>query len=231
MKLIPVLLFCCISLGLRSQVGIRAGAGLSNFDMWQEETALAANDRQLQILNQSQHLGLDYWFRLPRRRIEFLPQIGYSRYTSPSSNLFNFKGSSIDAAFNVQIYFMDLAEDCDCPTFSKQGGLVKKGLFFTVAPLAKFFTFQGSNETVNASIKEFAPGLKIGMGLDIGITDMITITPMIAHERTTMVTWDNFSSIIKPITVVENISSNYGKTYGEIRLGLRFDGGKKIGRR
>ncbi|MCB9291906.1 MAG: hypothetical protein H6559_02055 [Lewinellaceae bacterium] len=30
---------------------------------------------------------------------------------------------------NANIYFLDLEGDCDCPTFSKSGGFLQKGLF------------------------------------------------------------------------------------------------------
>jgi hypothetical protein len=204
------------------QIGVRLGSGLSEFDMWQEEYQLAVNNKNVKIFNANQSASLDYWFRLEKRRIEFLPMVGYSIFTSKSDNNLTFNGSSYNAAMNVNIYFMDLAEDCDCPTFSKEGGLLKKGIFFNVAPIVKAFTLKGNNATVTSKIKKIAPGLRIGLGLDIGISDLVTISPLLGYERTTMLNWENMSSILKPTTVEENIASNYGNTFAEVRMGMRF---------
>jgi hypothetical protein len=231
MRLNLVFALCLCSLVCFAQVGIKAGYGQSNFDMWLEAYSIAANTKDKKIFNGSQFVALDYWFRLPKRRVEFLPQIGISRYTSTPNSEFDFRGISFDAAFNVNVYFLDLEEDCDCPTFSKQGGLVKKGLFLNVAPLMKSFSFTGENVFTEAKINKVVPGLKFGLGLDIGVNDIITISPLIGYELTTMMTWDNMSSILTPATVAENIASNYNKQFAEIRLGLRFDQKNKFRRR
>jgi hypothetical protein len=163
---------------------------------------------------------MNYWFRLKKRRIEFLPEIGFTSYgkTILSSN--SYKANSLDAAFNVQVYLLDLAEDCDCPTFSKQGNTIKKGFFISVAPLVKYFDLKANNFANNS----MAFGLKAGAGLDIGINEIITITPMLSYERTSMPSWDQMTKINEPQVVSADISTNYSRISGDLRIGMRFDG-------
>jgi hypothetical protein len=75
-----------------------------------------------------------------------------------------------------------LKGDCHCPTFSKQNDLVKKGLFIQIIG-----AFQ--NERSKTAITQYTNwhqnlSAGIGAGLDIGISDFITLTPLIQYLHT-----------------------------------------------
>ena len=80
-------------------------------------------------------LGIDFWFRLKTKRVEFLPELGinYSQ-TSFETEITQY---SLDYNYlyfnlNTRIYPMDFEGDCDCPTFSNQSTLIKKGFYINL---------------------------------------------------------------------------------------------------
>jgi hypothetical protein len=228
MRLLIILILAFIYPSIHAQIGIRANYGRSNFSEFEEQAFKFQPNKNNGFLNASASFGIDYWFRLKKRRIEFLPEIAYTSYgKSEVSSTMVYNAMSFDFYFNTQIYLLDLEEDCNCPTFSKQGNTIKKGFFFHIAPMVKYFTFDGRNEmaTFNNN-KAVTFGIRGGFGLDLGINDFITITPMIAYERSSMANWKNMSLINEDGTP-RDISSNYSKISGEVRLGLRFNQGRK----
>jgi hypothetical protein len=123
--------------------------------------------------------GINYWLRLKNVRIEFFPELSYNRLTSlpaetlPSANLDRWALS-----VPVSFYPLDFKGDCRCPTFSKQNDLVKKGLFLQLVPTVQHErTEQSSDWHQNF-------GLGLGTGLDIGISDLITLTPLLQYIPT-----------------------------------------------
>lgn len=123
--------------------------------------------------------GINYWLRLKNVRMEFFPEVTYSRLTSlpletlPSANLDRWA-----MAVPVSFYPLDFKGDCRCPTFSKQNDLVKKGLFLQLVPMVQHErTDQPSGWHLNF-------GLGLGTGLDIGISDLITLTPLVQYSTT-----------------------------------------------
>lgn len=117
--------------------------------------------------------GLDYWFRLPRVRLEFRPFLGVEHLQSRSSNL-SFQGLTFE--MQTLFYPMDWFNDCQCPTFGKTNDFIKKGFFLTVAPFAS--TPISTPEAWDSGA-EFIWGLKAGAGLDIGLSDYVTLSPFI----------------------------------------------------
>jgi hypothetical protein len=118
-----------------------------------------------------------YWFRLKNKRVEFLPEVGY--YHSFSTASFRTgRASDIKAMYlqlNTDIYFLDFDGDCNCPTFSKQGDVFQKGIFAEVSAGAEFRTLEIL--LYERSFKKTVPKFYGGLGFDIGISDLITVTP------------------------------------------------------
>ncbi len=217
-------------MSLYSQIGLNLSAGLSQFQEWNSSLDEAFGDKNNKVFNNNATIGLNYWFRLNKRRIEFLPQIEYSKFSSTNLNNISFQGQSFNAVFNVHVYIFDLAEDCDCPTFSKKGNLLKKGFYLFVGPQAKSFSMS-ANGVNEGSTKAIVPGLRLGAGLDFGITDMVTISPSIGFEKTAMVKWDDLHNVLSPLTIYQPISSNTSNLFASVRLGLRFDTKDRFGNR
>jgi hypothetical protein len=138
--------------------------------------------------------SLEYHFRLKEKRLEFHPGAGY-RFSLPS-NVFDGHLASFDIDLAASIYPFDFGGDCNCPTFSKEGNLIKKGFFFEVTPGAgyQFITRLRSepDDPARLPIKSKNLVWKIGgaAGLDIGLSDHFTMTPMISATLLSSAEWE-----------------------------------------
>ena len=117
--------------------------------------------------------SLHYWTRLKKYRLEFYPgvlmQVHQIRENDQSLNL----GLSVPLAF----YPLDFVNDCDCPTFSKNAFWFQKGFFIRITPS---WTTNISGTSVEAM--EQMGNLGISMGLDFGISDLLTLSPMAGYQ-------------------------------------------------
>ncbi|THH41606.1 autotransporter domain-containing protein [Neolewinella litorea] len=115
-------------------------------------------------------VALNYWFRLPKQRIEFLPTVYYALNESTQDwKTYGFQ-------FKTNIYVFDLATDCDCPTFGKQGPQLEKGFFLQVAPGISRHTLATLDGAYSGS--STTASLAGGIGLDFGLSNLLTITPL-----------------------------------------------------
>jgi hypothetical protein len=141
-------------------------------------------------------IGLDYWFRLKEYRVEFMPELYFGNASTEFEEL-KLKYRNIGLAVNTNFYIFDFIGDCQCPTFSKQGNFLTKGFFLSVAPLienqGKITRNIESRERGNESSFQF--GATIGAGVDIGLTDLITITPYIRYKVVPNAEWEAISSL------------------------------------
>ncbi len=128
-------------------------------------------------------LGVNYWFRLQNHRLEFYPEVSYGQFNTEGTTRDNqvpLKLDRIGISVPMSVYLLDFNSDCECPTFSKQNDLIKKGFFIQVVPafyqVRSAFVDPG-NTTYHWTSQ---PSIGFGAGLDIGISDLITVSPM-AH--------------------------------------------------
>ena len=120
---------------LSAQFGIRLKGQYNNYDKWDQVTRNVPNSPGIDLFQYSYELGIDYWFRLKNVRVEFYPEISAMLSTStysfsPDTNLpqsYKLQGGGLGV--NTHIYFLDLINDCECPTFSKKNSFINKGLF------------------------------------------------------------------------------------------------------
>ncbi len=151
-------------------------------------------------------LGLAYWFRLKSKRVEFLPEISYA-LMSDGDNSFN-SNSAIHFSFNTQIYPIDFHSDCNsCPTFSKDGGLVKKGFYWIISPGISSYNFEFTDSATGQEgviIDDIAFRIGLGAGLDIGLSNLMTISPFARYNISATLSDDTDSS-----------------TYNQFQIGLR----------
>jgi len=193
----------------------------------------------------SYQVAVDYWFRLKKKRLEFLPEINFTQATSQMTsiiapdfayqhdltfNIFQFN-------FNTQIYPFDFDGDCDCPTFSKDGDVLKKGFFIRVAPGVTFNNFNNEYSTTTIGGATTEPlsdagigfNIRAGLGLDIGITDFLTITPLAQY---TFITEHGNALIVEnPSWPISANVFDWRQIFFGIRLGFRFDELNKYGYR
>lgn len=178
-------------------------------------------------------VGANYWFRMKKKRIEFLPELAF-KYANEAHTgyLTKLQWSSYHLNLPIQIYALDLKDDCNCPTFSKQGSGINKGLFFMVNPGIGYYSniFQIDNIVdINFDTPSgFLAQIGIGVGLDLGINELLTITPMISYNFSSAIDWDH--------GIETNTTRGPTRVYPRIlqlgiRMGFRPDYYKKFGRR
>ncbi len=139
------------------------------------------------ISQKGMQASVEYGFRLKKKRLEFHPGIGYRFTFNGSQHEGNI--TAFDMDLNTAIYPFDFEGDCDCPTWSKEGNLIKKGLFLEVSPGLSFQTINRdivTPEDPNDPQATFTSSttllkLGIGMGIDIGLSDAVTLTPIISY--------------------------------------------------
>jgi len=216
-----------------AQFGIRAKYNLNSFsewDNWLDESTTGDIDK---IFPTTIELGVDYWFRLKNHRIEFMPELAMGLKTNSTySNL----GADADFSYfafilNTQIYAFDLTGDCDCPTFSKQGPSLKKGFFFNIAPGLIYNTKELNLENTMippTETNQINLRLGVGVGYDIGFSDLFTITPSIMYNIAPGIKFDaldffNPTSSARPTSGLNQIQF-------QLRFGFRPDYVKSYGR-
>lgn len=220
------MLFLISSTGLYAQIGIRGGYGTSHFDAWQGYAYSRIDSKNARFLQNSWNVGVDYWFRLKSRRIEFMPEIGFTQFAPSTVDGVDYNLSSVNAIFNVHVYPLDLAEDCNCPTFSKQGNTIKKGFFIHVSPLLRYY-LQNAKGIQDVSSSTLAGGVRAGLGIDVGLSDFLTLSPMVAYEYTASSNWKNLVAAKEQPIDNGDISSSHSGITGLVRLGFRFNTGRR----
>ena len=175
-------------------------------------------------------LGIDFWIRLKTKRVEFLPELGinYSQ-TSFETEITQY---SLDYNYlyfnlNTRIYPMDFEGDCDCPTFSNQSTLIKKGFYFELSPGVGYYTSHYDSslptvsnpegETNTATLDAFSYKIGVAVGLDIGLSNLLTINPYAMYNYHFGREYD--IPVGKLSTLID---SNSGNIMSQLELGLRF---------
>jgi len=148
------------------------------------------------------HVSLEYGFRLKEKRLEFHPGLGY-RFTFYNEGNYTLEDelfgyfNAIDLDLNTSIYPFDFAGDCDCPTFSKDGNIIKKGFFLEVSPGLAYQTFhrqdaafEGLEGILPAASSNLAFKISVGAGLDIGLSEQFTLTPLFSWTKISNEKWE-----------------------------------------
>lgn len=244
-----LLLFFGLFLSFHStaQLGISAGANIINAPEWEQVVQEKYNSSSLNGFSTSLYFGLDYWFRLKNKRIEFTPELAFSQFRM--SNTFQNNTSTnteIDQLqyyslfLNTNFYIFDFAGDCNCPTFSKDGDVFKKGLFIRLAPGFNFLNSSIEHSEKPAATSNrvsdgtFLFSVRAGVGIDIGVSDFFTITPLVMGTYSLPYNWlgigDPKESFVGTPELM-GTEDNALQIFAGIRLGFRFDELNKYGYR
>ena len=221
----------CFTLNLSAQIGVNAGYRTNSADGW--EKFFEGKD----FLNQGFKVGVDYWFRLKKRRVEFTPELSYTRFNSSFStgSLIGqvdqeFTATFIGLDFHTNLYLLDFASDCDCPTFSKDGSILDAGFFVQLSPGVAYGDFSAASssetgETRNESTNATAFKFGIGVGLDIGISDGFTITPMVNWQRYFGMEWENLGTFNTNDVIPEGAdeTTDLDQLFFGLKLQVRLD--------
>lgn len=225
-------LFLMYSACAQAQFGVRIKYNSQNFVDWSNaaEKRISFGGRGFDLYSNGYELGIDYWFRLPKKRIEFLPEVSYTLANTtvdhPIFEKFTYK--AINLNFHTQIYALDLEGDCNCPTFSKQGPSINKGLFLHVTPGLSYYNADVTLNPISSMALNNADGLLfrvgVGLGMDVGISDFFTITPMVSYYFSSAATWENLAiNTNDPDFMVLDAVTNPTILQFTLRLGFRPD--------
>lgn len=220
----------CIGPSVYGQLGIRAkylNNGLDNT----QSNAIEEIGGLENAVSTGFGLGVDYWIRLKTKRVEFLPELGINY--SKSSMDGEFASVSMDYNYlyfnlNTRIYPMDFEGDCDCPTFSNQSTLIKKGFYFELSPGIGYYTshyntslptfINPEGETITASEDAFSYKIGLAVGLDIGVSNLLTINPYAMYNYHFGREYINAVSKVTPTIDFDP----GGSTMSQLELGVRF---------
>ncbi len=219
-----------------AQFGITGRYHLNDAPNW---VPLSQNDSSTdeKYLGNGWSAGVDYWLRFKNYRVEFLPELNYSQFEYNDQtgyiNPADFSNRFFSFFLNTNFYLFDFAGDCNCPTFSKQGQFLKKGFFVQVSPGVTYL--QGKvvfENPIFHDIKEYktfestslAASIGAGAGLDIGISDFVTFSPMLSLRYFPNAKWESLSQNAAPVIYeLASTESTIWQWSAGARLGFRFD--------
>lgn len=152
--------------------------------------------------DQASSIYATYWFRLKEKRVEFLPEAGY--YRSFSRSVTSGYPNTLRAFYfrlNTNVYLLDFGSDCNCPTFSKQNDVIKRGFFVELSPGVEMRKFDvdyldDGQMLATRTFKKTVPTLYGGIGLDIGLSDLITVTPNVGLTYAIGTAWDGLEDFL-----------------------------------
>ena len=212
---------------LQAQYGVRATYNLNHAPSW-EDFFQTLDSRNTDLFASSLSFEVDYWLRLPNHRIEFYPYLSYHQANSEiwtNDQLTTTPQTvglrQLGAGLISHIYIFDLIGDCDCPTFSKQGGFFKKG-FFILGGIGVVHSDKRISDNFDDGNLDFSA--RLGAGIDIGLTDLITISPFAQVQYFPSVSWHELGATFQ--TTPEHIESSLGQLQFGIRVGFRPDYGR-----
>ena len=119
--------------------------------------------------------AVHYWFRLPKKRVEFQPTVYYAGWLGDDRN------AEVGLQLKTNVYPFDFGTDCDCPTFGKQGPQLQKGLFVQLSPGVGYHRFRLPSGAWDGQL---AASVGAGVGLDLGVSNLLTLTPLVSVRRT-----------------------------------------------
>lgn len=141
--------------------------------------------------------SIDYRLKLKSIRIEFYPYLGFSQQKETlqfSLEQIKAQATGFHLGLNSRIYPLDLEGDCDCPTWRKEGPTLEKGLFLQVGAGFSLYRFTLDLSEASFFDNDVAPFFGGGLGFDIGISDLLTITPQAMIHYYPKVTWKSLES-------------------------------------
>ena len=202
--------------------------GLTVRNNWNDASDWLINEPNIEneLLGDGFAFGIDYWFRLKNVRVEFLPELNYAQYETDFIENSNFSVATYSFFFNTNFYLFDFAGDCDCPTFSKQGPSLQKGFFLQLTPGISYFTFDNTVQQAVSSSNELAFSIAGAVGIDFGLSDLVTLTPMVGLRYYATVNWEDLERHLSASTdFVGEAESDISQLFAGIRLGIRLDNG------
>lgn len=178
-NLLAAIIFLCFCSNMHAQIGFQV-----QYQRFQDTSYILSGSGFNEFVQADQlGFGIDYAFKLKNYRVEFFPAILYFNKKINKNSIFdtelNTNITTLGLQFNTHIYFLDIEGDCNCPTWNKDGSFMKKGLFAWVSINAYNTVFK---QNTPATRNMFTYGASGGLGLDIGLSKHLTLTPFAGLE-------------------------------------------------
>lgn len=222
-KVILLFPLLVLSNSLSAQVGLTARYQASDPKNWILTDVISNSDSDL--LGNGFAVGVDYWFRFKNFRLELLPELNYSHFETLNINNAKLRANWLGFYFNANVYPFDFKGDCDCPTWSKQGDFFSKGFFVQLSPGISYLMHSVQTQGEAQSSNTFAFSLGAGIGLDIGLSDFFTLSPMFGLRYFPSAEWDKLNQVpgSDPHLSVSDTQTSILLWQAGLRLGLRLD--------
>jgi hypothetical protein len=204
-----------------AQVGVSVGGTINNAAGW--VITDLNNNTKYDLPGNSYFLSLNYEFSSKNYRIAIVPEIGGALFKNEFVDLGIFTNKTIRFQLNTHIYFLDFKGDCDCPTFSKKGSPLKKGLFFNISPGISYFANTVNPFTSPTTDHFFKPNIGAGLGYDIGLTKNITLTTFTNAYIFPRITWPGLINLLSiPSTGNKTADGETNLTQIQAGIALRY---------
>lgn len=161
-------------LGSRAQIGLTLGGINNQAPGW--IIIDLNNASRIDLVGSAIYGGIDYEVDLNKFRLAILPEFNAAFYKKESIGLGTFTTRMYRFQINTHLYFLDFKGDCNCPTFSKKGSPLKKGLFLNISPGISFLQNSISSGSFAEKNQIFSPNIGTGIGYDMGLSKHITLT-------------------------------------------------------
>lgn len=199
---------------LNSQISFNGGFNYLNYES-QDRTSQEVLNEKLSGFS----FELAYWFRLKDYRVEFYPGVGLSLLNSNShSAIDDFDLRLTHLFWATRIYPFSFEDDCMCPTFNKQSGIFEDGFFVSLTPHYLFAENSVKWSSEEYKVKSNTFMLDLGIGLDIGISEFLTLTPEIRYR----LSGDFSSPPLQDFENANNWETSFSGWFWGVGLGFRW---------
>ena len=178
----------------KSQIGLIFGGKFNQAPGW--IITDLNNNSKIDLVGKAFYGGIDFELNYGAYRIAFVPELNFSFYRKETTDLGQFSSRMFRFQLNTHIYFLDFKGDCHCPTFSKKGSPLKKGLYLNISPGAGFLINNISSSSFAEKNLYFFANIGVGIGYDIGINKNLTLTTFVNGYYFPSLKWDGLTSLL-----------------------------------
>lgn len=155
-------------------------------------------------------------------RIQFHLNAGTNKATTSLENR-QFKLRKNDIGLSGKIFILSLEADCDCPTFSREAGFLEKGLFVEVLAGASFIQSEMTEtSTLISEGNEVVFKAGLGLGVEIGITDYVTISPFVRYQHYFNAEWEGLQTDIAAFDQTTVTAGSDSTPINQFSAGIRL---------
>lgn len=223
MRITVILILFWLSNTAIAQIGIKTGylsQQSSGFELVQDQTGVVAEP----VIDPALSYSIDYWFRLNKFRIEFIPELNFSRFQVSLLDQPRLRTSQYSFFFNILLYPFDWNNDCDCPTFTKEGNFLSKGFYIYLSPGVSLLSEEALLPEIEGDSGIYG-SFAAGAGIDFGIRNRLTLSPEIGLRYFSGYPRENLGTIadIKKGYTQDANNASLLQLVPALRIRFRFD--------